>query len=288
MLPFHERLAGVGLAAIGGYGFVLAGGYAISANGIGDRPSDDVDLFTNSPDPDRFGEAAARLRDALRAEGLDVVDLRVRPTFVDLQVSDPVAGVSSELQLGLDFRNFPPAQLALGPVLDVRDAVGSKMSALWSRGEARDYIDIDAVLASGRFTRGQVLAIADQVETQPLDRSVLATRFREAGRHPQQRVTDPGVCSVKGTHTQHCPPPIESSQTSCDGDLECRHDSGAEAFRPNSRQCRATLGAHLRPAEGADGAGARTASTCVHHMSCWPRCGPRATGSGLRSVGRSR
>lgn len=54
MLPFHERLAKLGLAAIAERGFVLAGGYAVSANGIGNRPSDDVDLFTSIPDPTRL------------------------------------------------------------------------------------------------------------------------------------------------------------------------------------------------------------------------------------------
>jgi hypothetical protein len=33
MLPFHERLARIGLEALESHGFVLAGGYAISANG---------------------------------------------------------------------------------------------------------------------------------------------------------------------------------------------------------------------------------------------------------------
>lgn len=185
MLPFHERLAKVGLAAIAKYGFVLAGGYAISANGIGDRPSDDVDLFTDIPSPERFAEAASRLRAALVADGLEVVDLRVRPTFVDLLVNDPVSGSSSEMQLGLDYRSFPPAQLDVGPTLDVRDAVGGKLSALWSRGEARDFIDIDAVLEHGRFTRSQLLTIADQVEASPLDRGMLAQRFRGAGYHAE-------------------------------------------------------------------------------------------------------
>jgi hypothetical protein len=46
-IPFHERLARIGLEALESHGFVLAGGYAISTNGIGDRPSADVDLFTN-------------------------------------------------------------------------------------------------------------------------------------------------------------------------------------------------------------------------------------------------
>jgi len=61
VLPFHRRLAEIGLAAIPQFGFVLAGGYAISANGMGDRPSKDVDLFTNRADPDQFAAAVERL-----------------------------------------------------------------------------------------------------------------------------------------------------------------------------------------------------------------------------------
>lgn len=37
MLAFHRRLAEIGLKAIAEFGFVLAGGYAVSANGMGDR-----------------------------------------------------------------------------------------------------------------------------------------------------------------------------------------------------------------------------------------------------------
>jgi hypothetical protein len=44
--PVHRRLAKIGLAAAGRYGFALAGGYAVQAHGILQRPSEDVDLFT--------------------------------------------------------------------------------------------------------------------------------------------------------------------------------------------------------------------------------------------------
>jgi hypothetical protein len=74
--------------------------------------------------------------------------------------------------------------LEIGPVLDPRDAVANKMGALWSRGEARDYIDIDTAIQSGRFSRADVLSMGDQVESTPLDRSMLAERFRQAGRYP--------------------------------------------------------------------------------------------------------
>lgn len=117
MLPFHRRLAEIGLAAIAEFGFVLAGGYAISANGMGDRPSEDIDMFTNRSDPDEFASAVERLREAYLASGLQVEDLRIRPTFADFHVTDPATGETSNVQLGLDFRAFPPATLDIGPCL---------------------------------------------------------------------------------------------------------------------------------------------------------------------------
>jgi hypothetical protein len=193
VLEMHRRLASIGLAAAEGYGFVLAGGYAISAHGMGDRPSTDVDLFTNQAGPEGFDEAVDRVQAAFRAAGLRVEDKNRAPLFADMRVSDPVSGEASDVQLGMNYREFPPARIGLGPVLDPRDAVAGKMSALWSRGEARDFIDIDIVLGSGRFTRQDVLALADEQEATPMDRVMLADRFRSAGRHPATRYAAYGV-----------------------------------------------------------------------------------------------
>jgi len=179
---FHAKLAQIGLRTVEKYGFVLAGGYAISANGMGDRPSMDVDLFTDRLDSDRFAEALERLRAAFIDAGLQVEDKTIGPMFADLTITNLTTGEHSAIQLGVNFREFPPGRIALGPVLDVRDAVAGKMSALWSRGEVRDFIDIDTVIASGRFTRNEVLLIADQQESQPMDRTMLAERFRSVSR----------------------------------------------------------------------------------------------------------
>ena len=46
-LPVHRRLAEVGLRAGGPFGFALAGGHAIAAHGILQRPSEDLDLFAD-------------------------------------------------------------------------------------------------------------------------------------------------------------------------------------------------------------------------------------------------
>jgi hypothetical protein len=178
MLPFHERLARIGLEALESYGFVLAGGYAISSNGIGNRPSADVDLFTNVYEPSLFEVSVAKLRAAFLNVGLAVHDNLIGRTFADFSVTDEATGQTSSIQLGVNYREFTPAQLEIGPVLDVRDAVAGKMSALWSRGETRDFIDIDAVVHSGRFSRDEVLAIGDRKEALPFDRAMLADRFR--------------------------------------------------------------------------------------------------------------
>ena len=53
MEPRHERIAKIALAAGARYGLALAGGYAVSAHGIGNRPSGDVDLFTSWQHRDR-------------------------------------------------------------------------------------------------------------------------------------------------------------------------------------------------------------------------------------------
>lgn len=47
MDPRHTRITQIALEVAAGYGFALAGGYAVSAHGMGQRLSGDVDLFTD-------------------------------------------------------------------------------------------------------------------------------------------------------------------------------------------------------------------------------------------------
>ncbi|MGL5829614.1 MAG: nucleotidyl transferase AbiEii/AbiGii toxin family protein, partial [Angustibacter sp.] len=166
------------------FGFALAGGYALSAHGFGDRPSMDVDLFTKDMSVPNFALAGEKLIAALEGEGLLVSVITRADLFLNLYVVEPESGEASELQLGCDYREFPPAQLAIGPVLHERDAVANKMTALFSRGEVRDFIDIDSVITSGRLSREEVLALADTRESLPLDRGMLTGRFNLL-RHPR-------------------------------------------------------------------------------------------------------
>ncbi|WBB94088.1 nucleotidyl transferase AbiEii/AbiGii toxin family protein [Verrucosispora sp. WMMC514] len=72
MDPFHERLARTGLAAAERYGFALAGGYAVQAAGLLERPSEDVDLFTAWDRRNEFTAAVAAVVNAYRNDGLTV------------------------------------------------------------------------------------------------------------------------------------------------------------------------------------------------------------------------
>lgn len=149
MDPFHERLARLALAASADYGFCLAGGYAVQAHGFVDRVSKDVDLFTTMAAAADFPAAQAAVVAAVRADGLDVEVEREGATFARLAVSDPVSGEASTLELGVDWRAFPPVQLAIGPVLHPVDAAANKLCALFGRAAVR----VTVQLVPGSQTR---------------------------------------------------------------------------------------------------------------------------------------
>lgn len=137
MDPFHERLARTGLAAADRYGFALAGGYAVQAAGLLERPSEDVDLFTAWDRRDEFTAAVTAVVHAYRDDGLTVETERQYGTFARLAVADGVR--VSKVELGVDWRANEPILMAIGPVLHPDDAVANKMSALYGRAFARDF-----------------------------------------------------------------------------------------------------------------------------------------------------
>jgi hypothetical protein len=54
--------------------------------------------------------------------------------------------------------------LDIGPVLHPDDAVANKMGALYGRALARDFLDIDAAIMSGRYTRARLLELASTAD----------------------------------------------------------------------------------------------------------------------------
>jgi hypothetical protein len=157
MDPLEERLTRIGLQVIGGRGFVLGGGHAIELHGMGDRPSEDIDLFS----AERGSPAAVAddLLDAYTREGFTVTVVLRTADLVQLEVSD-AHDRSCKVDLGVFWRARAPVVLEVGPVLHPDDAVAGKMDALFNRWAPRDSLDVDTILASGRYTRQQLMSIA--------------------------------------------------------------------------------------------------------------------------------
>lgn len=158
MDPFHEQLARVALDAAGMFGFALAGGYAIQAHGFLNRPSSDVDLFAEASAEFDFSQAVDAVVAAYLREGLQVETELRTASFARLNVRSGAEG--AKVELGLDWRKNEPIRLAVGPVLHADDAVANKVCALFGRAEVRDYVDVDAILTSGRYTEDEVLDLA--------------------------------------------------------------------------------------------------------------------------------
>lgn len=96
------------------------------------RPTNDIDLFTVMQASTRFPHAVDSLIEHLTANDYDVTIERVSPSFAQLSVTPP-HGVPLSVDLAIDWRAHTPVRLDVGPVLDIEDAVGNKLSALYSR-----------------------------------------------------------------------------------------------------------------------------------------------------------
>ncbi|NGM12168.1 nucleotidyl transferase AbiEii/AbiGii toxin family protein [Verrucosispora sioxanthis] len=162
MLPSHVKITRVALAAAGRFGFALAGGYAVSAHGMGSRLSGDVDLFTSWHLRASFPEAVDNVINALEEHRYTVTALIRSETFVRLLIAgqDDPGAEPDKLEMSADWRAHDPVMSAVGPVLHPDDAVANKMCALFGRAEARDFLDVDAALMSGRYTKQRLLELA--------------------------------------------------------------------------------------------------------------------------------
>jgi Nucleotidyl transferase AbiEii toxin, Type IV TA system len=178
----HE-VATIALRAAARHGFALAGGNALMAHGIVDRPTDDVDLFSNQ----ESGVAAAAdvVQAALRAAGFQADRLDAARGLADVfygmgdgfaeWVITAPGGQQTMLQLAYFDRSHRPVTMDVGPVLALEDLAGSKVCALASRVEPRDYIDTAAAMR--RYTPGQLIGFAKRLDPGLEDRD-----FAEAGR----------------------------------------------------------------------------------------------------------
>lgn len=195
MEPLHELAARIGLAATRQYGFALAGGYAVQAHGFLRRPSEDVDLFTVADARGQFDAAVTAAVDAYHAAGLKVDIIRSGETFARiLLTSDDKRQV--RVEMAVDWRAHPPVTLGIGAVLHQDDAVANKLAALYGRAADRDYVDIDAVLRSGRYSTVELLRLVEDADP-GFDRMMFAQALLAVDRVPDNAFERHGLAPIE-------------------------------------------------------------------------------------------
>ena len=180
----HRQVAAIALRAAARYGFALGGGNALIAHGVIDRPTEDVDLFTDQEQG--VGAAAGAVEASLRAAGYDTERQDITAGLpggfeamsaglAEWIITAPGGG-QLRLQTAYFDRGRPPVQMDFGPVLDLRDVIAGKICALASRAVERDYIDAAAALRRG-YTPAQLIALAAA-----MDPGLTAEDFADAGQ----------------------------------------------------------------------------------------------------------
>ncbi|MGW0432771.1 nucleotidyl transferase AbiEii/AbiGii toxin family protein [Micromonospora sp. NPDC003197] len=194
---FYREIARIALSVADKYRFVLGGGVAWVAHGLVSRPTEDVDLFA---DVDGAAAAAtAEVRLALESAGFEVFDEEPDTDLAglfagfELDMKDFIVardGRQLRLTLGRLDRHRSPVVMDLGPVMHVEDLVASKTAALISRREARDYIDVAAVL--DRYSVERLIELAHRI-----DPALELDDIRDVGRYldrlPDQRFARYGL-----------------------------------------------------------------------------------------------
>ncbi|GAA4227861.1 hypothetical protein GCM10022254_16590 [Actinomadura meridiana] len=190
---FQHQLAGLALEVVGDRGFVLGGGHAVQIHGMGARFSEDIDLFSSRRGTP--GQVADDVIAGYLGQGLRVEVVRRTPDLVQMTVADS-DGHACKVDLGVFWRAHAPVILEIGPVLHPDDAVAGKMDALFNRWAPRDFLDIDAILASGRYSHDRLLAVV--AEHNPgFDIALFAESLSYLHRIPDRDFTAYGVPSAQ-------------------------------------------------------------------------------------------
>lgn len=204
-MPIDElqrEVAAIALGAAARHGFALAGGNALIAHGIINRPTEDVDLFSDQ----EAGVAAAAqaVQDALReagfqaerrdrTDGLGDVFEGMEEGLAEWLVTAP-GGRQTVLQMAHFGRSRGPVIMDVGPVLDLEDLAGWKVCALAGRVEPRDYVDTAAALQ--HYSVAELIRLAKRLDPGLEDRD-----FADAGRQ-LDRMPD-GVFARYGLGPRH-------------------------------------------------------------------------------------
>lgn len=169
-------------------GYVLAGGAALVATGLSDRPTQDVDLFGTDGTAD-IAEVADALEAACTAQGWMTQRIRDTATFRRLVVH----AADADLLVDLAFDSPPLGALAitpLGPTYGVEELGARKLLALFDRAEARDFVDLQAIAV--RLELDRLLALAAALD-RGFDVEVLIEMLATHRRFTDAQLADLGA-----------------------------------------------------------------------------------------------
>lgn len=196
-LNFEDQVTQVIMSAIKDLGFAISGGRAALIHNIVDRPTEDLDAFSNQITQKVVPEATKRILDVLSHNGF-IANLKEEfsnELFSRIEVQNKI-GLSMKVDLGYDWRQYPTVQSRFGPVIDLKDLAANKMSVLWLRREVRDVIDVYGLLNTGHFTRSQLLSILKNTD-EGFNEKFLIKRLDAIQEHTNQEFIKYGLTSVE-------------------------------------------------------------------------------------------
>lgn len=184
----HARLVEVAMPVCAEYGLGLAGGYAVKAHGLADRPSDDIDFATGESTPMR--EIIDALAAAYREAGFGVEILDIDPRKGHLLVT-----LSAQARYRVDVLKeplqSPLTMMNSGLVVALEDSVAMKMSALYERCLPRDVIDVHG--AAQRFSRAELISLVRRLREGDFSPEILRDQLEFAASYPDEAFTRYGA-----------------------------------------------------------------------------------------------
>ncbi|MBB5955888.1 hypothetical protein FHS29_002469 [Saccharothrix tamanrassetensis] len=186
LTDFQVEVARVFFGLAESEGFLLAGGAALVAQALTDRPTQDLDFFAG-PDSGSVVVARDAFETAAQERGWSVRRVRDGVTFCRLVVS---GSDSLVVDLALDTPpSRPPTASFIGPTFDLEELAGRKTLALFDRAEARDFTDVYALVQ--RYGKELLLARAAEVDM-GFDMAVFAQMLGTLSRFEDGELPIPG------------------------------------------------------------------------------------------------
>jgi hypothetical protein len=177
----HAQLVQAALPVCVAYGLAVAGGYAIKAHGLVERPSEDIDFATATSAS--IDEIMTALVGAYRRAGYEVQVLGVDARKGHLLVSFPVSG-TYRVDVLKEPLNHPPVVMDFGPVIALADAVALKMGALHDRGLPRDLLDVHG--ATAYFSGPELISLCHGALDDEFSLETLRDQLSYAATYPDE------------------------------------------------------------------------------------------------------